>query len=303
MKYAFFEGQIVPFEEAKISVLTHAFNYGTGIFEGVRGYWNEKQKQLFLLKVPEHYERLKDSAKIMNIRIQQSVEALTELTIELARRNAYREDIYIRPLAYKSSRQIGVRLHNLEDDLTIFVTPFGDYLDTSIGIKCCVSSWKRLDDNMIPARGKITGSYVNSAFIKSEAMMNGFDEGIVLNHEGHVAEGSAENLFIVRDSRIITPPASDDILEGITRNTLMKLAQDDLGVEVIERSLDRTELYIADEVFLCGTGAQVSPVVEIDKRAVGDGKVGPITKKLSDLYFKAVRGENPKYSSWLIPVY
>lgn len=303
MKYAFFEGRIVPFEEAKISVLTHAFNYGTGVFEGVRGYWNEKQKQLYLLKVPEHYERLKDSTKIMNIRIQQSVEDLTELTIELARQNAYREDIYIRPLAYKSSRQIGVRLHNLEDDLTIFVTPFGDYLDTSIGIKCCVSSWRRLDDNMIPARGKITGSYVNSAFIKSEAMLNGFDEGIVLNHEGHVAEGSAENLFLVRDGRILTPPASDDILEGITRNSLMKLAQDDLGVEVVERSLDRTELYIADEVFLCGTGAQVSPVVEIDKRAVGDGKVGPITKKLSDLYFKAVRGENPKYSSWLIPVY
>lgn len=303
MKYAFFEGKIVPFEDAKISVMTHAFNYGTGVFEGIRGYWNAEQDQMFLLKLEAHYKRFLNSCKIMNIKLEQSVEELCELTKTLVQKNGYKEDVYVRPLAYKSSKVIGVRLHNLDDDLVIFMAPFGDYLDVSKGINVCVSSWTRIDDGMIPARAKITGAYVNSAFSKSEAMLDGYDEAIVLTKSGHVAEGSAENFFMIRDGVLITPSVSDDILEGITRTEIIAMAQQELGLKVIERSVDRTELYIADEIFLVGTGAQVSPVATVDKRPVGTGLVGPITKQLQELYFNAAKGNNPKYKDWLTPVY
>jgi len=303
MKYAFFEGKIVPFEDAKISVMTHAFNYGTGVFEGIRGYWNADQDQMFLLKLEAHYKRFLNSCKIMNIKLEQSVEELCELTKTLVQKNGYKEDAYVRPLAYKSSKVIGVRLHNLDDDLVIFMAPFGDYLDVSKGINVCVSSWTRIDDGMIPARAKITGAYVNSAFSKSEAMLDGYDEAIVLTKSGHVAEGSAENFFMIRDGVLITPSVSDDILEGITRAEIIAMAQQELGLKVIERSVDRTELYIADEIFLVGTGAQVSPVATVDKRPVGTGLVGPITKQLQELYFNAAKGNNPKYKDWLTPVY
>ncbi|MFA5929100.1 MAG: branched-chain amino acid transaminase, partial [Candidatus Margulisiibacteriota bacterium] len=220
MKFAYFEGKIVPFEDAKISVMTHAFNYGTGVFEGIRGYWNPEKKQLYILRLEQHYQRLQNSCKILNIKLDLSVEQLCKITKELVAKNGYQEDVYIRPLAYKSSKVIGVKLHGLEDDLVIFLSPFGAYLDTSKGIKACVSSWTRLSDNMIPARAKVTGAYVNSAFSKSEAMLDGYDEAIVLNRKGHVAEGSAENIFLVRDGALITPSVNEDILEGITRNTV-----------------------------------------------------------------------------------
>jgi branched-chain amino acid aminotransferase len=211
--------------------------------------------------------------------------------------------VYVRPIVYKSSETIGVRLHNLDADITIFGVPFGQYIDTEGGIRAQVSSWRRSDDNAIPARGKITGAYVNGALAKSEAQLNGFDEAIVLTSDGHVSEGSAENLFIVKDGVLITPPVTDNILEGITRRRLMELARDEFGATVVERSIDRTELYNADEVFLCGTGAQISPVIEIDRRAVGAGRPGPLTRDLSRTYFDAVRGRNPAYRDWLTPVY
>jgi branched-chain amino acid aminotransferase len=303
MKQAFFRGKIVPFSDAKIGIMTHAFNYGTGVFEGIRGYWNKDKKQMYILKLREHYERLAKSCKIMRISLKQSVDELCNITVELAKKNAYKEDVYIRPIAYKSSEKIGLGLTGLEDDLTIYLAPFGDYLDVSKGIKVCTSTWWRIDDNMIPARGKVTGVYVNSSLAKAEAKDGGFAEAIMLSSDGHVSEGSGENIFIVRSGRLFTPPQCDNILEGITRETLIDLAKNELGIEVIERSIDRTELYVAEEVFLCGTGAQVSPVVEIDRRAVGSGAVGPITKKLQKLYFDAVRGDNSKYSAWLTPVY
>ncbi|MBU0580075.1 MAG: branched-chain amino acid transaminase [Candidatus Margulisbacteria bacterium] len=303
MKFAYFQGKIVPFEEAKISVMTHAFNYGTGVFEGIRAYWNDKDKQLYVLKMKEHYERFLKSCKILNIDIKKSVKELIDITTELIKKNGYKEDVYIRPLAYKSSVKIGVRLHDLEDDFTIYMSPFGDYLDVSKGIRCCVSSWTRIDDTMIPARGKITGIYVNSAFSKSEAMLNGYDEALVMDSNGHVVEGSAENLFIIRDGVAITPQVNENILEGITRQALIKMLKEEIKIEVIERAIDRSELYIADEVFLCGTGAQVSPVVEIDHKIVAAGKPGEITMKLSKIYFDAVKGINRKYSEWLTPVY
>ena len=303
MKEAYFKGKIVPFSEAKLGIMTHAFNYGTGVFEGIRGYWNEQKKQMYILKLREHYERLARSCKIMKIKLKHGTDELCKITLELAKRNGYKEDIYIRPIAYKSSEVIGLGLTGLEDDLTIYLAPFGEYLDISKGIRVCASTWWRVEDNAVPARAKVTGIYVNSSLAKAEAKENGFDEALMFTSDGHLSEGTGENAFIVREGKLITPPFSDNILEGITRACIMEIVKNELGIEIIERSIDRTELYIADEMFLCGTGAQISAVVEIDRRTVGDGKIGPITKKLQKLYFEAVKGNDPKYSGWLTPVY
>ena len=301
--WAFFRGQFVPLQEANINVMTHAFNYGTAVFEGIRAYWNADHEQLYALDLVPHYERLRGSARFLMMELRYSPEELAQLTVELLRRDNIREDAYIRPIVYKSSEVVGVRLHNLESDVTIFAVPFGQYIDTEGGIRAQVSTWRRTDDNAIPARGKLTGAYVNGALAKSEAQLNGYDEAIVLTADGHVSEGSAENLFIVRDGKLVTPPVTDNILEGITRRALMRMAREELEVEVIERAVDRTELYLADEVFLCGTGAQISPVVEIDRRRVADGEPGPITRALSRTYFDAVRGRLEAYRHWLTPVY
>jgi branched-chain amino acid aminotransferase len=300
--WAYFRGEFVPLQDANVNVMTHAFNYGTGVFEGIRAYWNADEQQLFALDLLPHFERIRRSARLLMMDVRQSAQELADATLEVLRRDNLREDAYVRPLVYKSSETIGVRLHNLDHDVTIFATPFGQYIDTEGGIRAHVSSWRRTDDNAIPARGKITGSYVNGAFAKSEAQLNGFDEAIVLTQDGHVSEGSAENLFIVRNGLLITPPCTDNILEGITRGRLMGLAAD-LGMEVRERSIDRTELYLSDEVFLCGTGAQISAVVEIDRRAIGEGRPGPLTRRLSQAYFDAVRGRSERYRDWLTPVY
>lgn len=302
MKYAFFKGKIVPFAEAKIGVMTHAFNYGTGVFEGIRGYWNKEKGKMFVLKLKEHYERLFRSARILHLNIKYSVDELCKITLELVKKNGYKEDVYIRPLAYKSQEKIGLGLIGIEDDLTIYLAPFGAYLDISKGIKVCTSTWRRVEDIAIPARAKVTGVYVNSSLAKAEAVQKGCAEAIMLSSEGQVLEGSGENIFIVREGKVVTPAVHENILEGITRQALIQLLQDALGLEVIERSVDRSELYVADEVFLCGTGAQVSPVVEIDNRKVGNGRVGELTKKLQGVYFKAARGDDPKYQDWVTPV-
>jgi branched-chain amino acid aminotransferase len=301
-RYAFFKGRIVPIEEAVISVRTHAFNYGTGVFEGIRAYWNEEEQQLFIFRPREHYERLLTSARMLLMRFPYTPDDLTRITAELLQKEGYREDVYIRPIAYKADEVIGVRLHNLKEELTIWTTPFGHYIEREAG-HVMVSSWRRINDNAIPARSKITGAYVNSALAKSEAMLNGFDEAIVLTEDGHVAEGSAENLFILRNGVLITPPVTDEILEGITRRTISELAYNELGIPTLERHVDRTELYYADEMFLCGTGVQLVPVVSVDRRPVGDGEIGPITRQLRDLYFDVVRGKVPKYRGWCVPVY
>ena len=302
-QFAFFQGQIVPFEQAKVSVMTHAFNYGTGCFEGIRAYWNADEEQLYILKMREHYQRFMHNWRVLCIDLDYSIEDLESWTVELLRREGYKQDTYIRPLAYKSSLVIGVRLHDLEDDLAIFAEPFGKYIEKEEGASVCVSSWRRISDEAIPARCKITGAYINSAFAKTEAVLNGFDEAIVLNQDGHVSEGSAENLFIVRDGVLITPPVSDNILEGITRAVVIQLARDELGLEAVERPIDRTELYVADEAFFCGTGVQVAAIVSVDHRPVGTGKLGPVVRQLRDVYFAAVRGKLPRYRPWLTPVY
>lgn len=300
--WAFFEGDFVPLRDAKISVMTHAFNYGTAVFEGVRAYWNPEQEQLFGLDLLPHFERIHRSARILQMEVRLSPPELVATVVELLRRNGFREDAYIRPIVYKSSESIGVRLHNLDSELTIFSVPFGKYVDTESGIHAQVSTWRRTDDNAIPARAKITGSYVNGAFAKSEAQLNGFDEAIMLTQDGHVSEGSAENIFLIRDGVLLTPPVTDNVLEGITRAHIFEIARD-LGVSTEVRTLDRTELYAADEVFLCGTGAQLAPVTEIDRRPIGSGEAGPLTRRLHQIYFDAVRGRIEAYRGWLTPIY
>lgn len=302
-KFAFFCGQFVPIEEAKVSVMTHALNYGTGCFEGIRAYWNDETEQLLVFRLAEHYQRLHSSARILHMDLPYSVEQLSEITVELLRREAYRHDAYIRPLVFKSNELIGVRLHDLQDAFAVFAVPFGRYVEKEEGADVAVSSWRRISDNAIPARAKVTGAYVNSALAKTEAILNGFDEAIVLNQNGHVSEGSAENLFLVRDGKLITPPVTENILEGITRSTIIQLTHEELGLEVVERPIDRTELYVADEVFFCGTGVQVAAIVNIDRRPIGGGRMGPIVQQIRRLYFDVVKGRVPRYQHWCTPVY
>ena len=302
-RYAYVEGRFVPLEEARISVMTHALHYGTACFEGIRAYWNEEDRQLYVFRLQEHYQRMLNSCKILRIQPRLSLEQLEGITLEVLRRNGDREDVYVRPLFYKSERAVGVRLHGLSDDFLLFAVPFGPYLDVEKPIRCKVSSWRHVNDNTIPMRAKICGAYVNAALAKSEALEDGYDEAIFLTEDGHVSEGSAENLFIVRSGRLITTPVYADILEGITRATIMQLAREELGLEVEERPIDRTELYLADELFLVGTGAQVSAVGEVDRRTVGSGAMGPITRSIQRLYFDVVQGRVARYRHWLTPVY
>jgi len=300
--YAYFKKQVVPLADAKLGVMTHAFNYGTGVFEGIRGNWNAEEETVFLFKVEEHLKRLSTSAKILRITIEESHAEIARLISEIVSMSGIREDQYVRPLAYKSSEILGVRLHDLEDDLLVFVAPFGPYLDIEKGIRCMTSSWRRVEDVSIPARAKNTGIYVNSALAKTDAILNGFDEAIMLSMDGHVSEGSGENIVVIRNGVLYTPERSDNVLEGITLDTVKDLAKDELGLDVVERTIDRSELYVADEVFMTGTAAHVSSVIEVDHRPVGEGATGPITKQLQTIYFNAIYGRTPKYRHWCTPV-
>jgi len=299
----FMNGEFVVAERGVISVHTHGFAYGTGCFEGIRGYWNEQDQQIYLFRIREHFERLLRSCKVLQISLPYTVDQLIDISIELVRRNDHRGDIYIKPIAYKADLSIGVRLHGLSDDFLITSQPMGNYIDIT-GLHCCVSSWRRIDDNAIPARAKICGAYVNSALAKSEAIQNGFDEAIMLTHEGHVSEGSAANIFLLLNGELVTPAPTENILLGVTRDTLMELARRELGRITRERQVNRTELYAADEIFLCGTGVQVAPVVRVDHRPVGDGTIGPIARTIQETYFDVVRGRRPEYrAQWCTPVY
>ncbi len=302
-KELFMNGEFLPAERGVISVRTHAFAYGTGCFEGIRGYWNEQNQQVYLFRVREHFERFLRSSKVLQIALPYTVDDLIALSLELVRRNDQHQDVYLRPVAYIADEALGVKLHGLRYDFLLTSEPQGNYVDLS-GLKCGVSSWRRIDDNAIPARAKICGAYVNSAFAKSEAIQNGFDEAIMLTNEGHVSEGSAENIFLVVDGELVTPSPSENILLGITRETVMELAQRELGLVTRERQIDRTELYSADEIFMCGTGAQIAPVIEVDHRPVGDGQVGPVAGALQKIYFDIVRGNHATYSEqWCEPVF
>jgi branched-chain amino acid aminotransferase len=296
-------GGFCRYDEAKIGLLTHGLHYGTGCFEGVRGFWSTREEELFLFQLREHYERLHASAKIIMMKIEPSVDELIDITVELCVRNAFRSDVYLRPIVFKSAEMIGVRLHDIADAFALIAMPFDRYFDATAGLACGTSAWRRIDDNIIPARGKVTGGYINSALAKSEAILNGFDEAIMLSHDGHVSEGSAENIFVVKKGVLYTPDASQNILEGCTRKTIMTLADAELGVPVVERAIDRSELFVADEVFLTGSAAGVQFVRSVDHRPIADGRQGPITKKLADTYDAVVRGALPAYGRWLTPAY
>jgi len=302
-RFAYFQGRIVPYSEAKVGVMNHTLNYGTGVFGGIRAYWNAEEEQLFIFRLTDHLHRLLRSGHLILAEIGLDVEELRHLTIELAQREGLRQDCYIRPLIYNTDEIIGVRLHDLHPDLAMFAVPFDRYVERDTDAHVTVSSWRRLEDNSLPARGKITGAYVSSAFIKTDAVRSGFDEALVLSQDGHLSEGSAENVFIVRDDVLITPPVSENILEGITRRTVMILAQEELGLRVHERTIDRSEVYICDELFLTGTAAQVTAVTRVDHRPVGEGVMGPVTTQLRTLYGNIVRGRMRKYRHWNEPVY
>jgi branched-chain amino acid aminotransferase len=296
-------GKFVTYGDSKIGILSHGLNYGTGCFEGIRGYWNENASQLYFFRLVEHFERLAASAKFLMMELPESPEALCARTTELARVNGFRQHLYVRPLAYKNAEEIGVRLHNVTHDFTITAVPHKAYFDASEGLRACVSAWRRVDDNVAPARAKLTGIYVNSALAKTDAVSNGFDEAIMLNAAGNVAEGTAQNIFIVRGGVAITPPVSEGILEGVTRRSVIELCRRELNIEVVERSIGRSELYVAEEVFLAGTAVEIAPVIEVDRRPVGPGKVGPKAVALREIYHKATLGELKGYRHWLTPAY
>jgi branched-chain amino acid aminotransferase len=301
--YAFFNGQFVPFEEAKVSVMTHAFNYGTGCFEGIRAYWNQKDEQLYVFRMREHFERLHRSGSILRMQLSHTAVELGEIAVELLQKEGFQQDVYIRPLAYKVDEIIGVRLHDLTAGFTMFAVPFGRYIEKEEGAHVCISAWRRVDDNAAPARAKITGTYINSALVKTDAVLGGYDEALTLTQSGHISEGSAENFFMVRDGCLITPPVTSNILEGITRDTIIELAQEEMGLQTIERPIDRSEVYICQEAFFVGTGVQVAAITQVEHRPVGTGQLGPVVARLREIYFDVVRGNTPKYRHWCTPVY
>lgn len=301
-EYVFLDGNYIESDKAVIPVRTHAFLYGTSVFEGIRAYYNKEENQLYAFRVKEHYERLMRSAKVMWMKNPYTLEEYEKITVDLLRKNEYRTDVYIRPTLYKSSIKVGPTLTDNKDSFLIFTTPFGDYFDSGAGLKLCVSSWRRTSDNAIPPRAKVSGAYANSALIKTDAHEMGFDDAVVLSESGQVTEGSAMNIFLVINGVLTTTCRTDDILIGVTRNTVIELANE-LGIPVSERSIDRTELYNADEVFCCGTGAQIVPVESIDKRIIGDGKIGNITKAVQSLYYDVVKGKSDKFKKWCTPVY
>jgi branched-chain amino acid aminotransferase len=301
-KFAYFRGQIVPYSEAKVSVLTHGLNYGTAVFGGIRAYWNIDESELFLFRPFEHYRRFLDSARLLLMDFEHTPESLTQATVDLLKREGYRSNVYIRPLAYISDELIGVKLHGLHADISIVSIPFDRYIANDTNAHVTISSWRRVDDNMIPARGKISGAYANSALIKSDAMQSGFDDALVLTQEGHISEGSAMNVFMVRAGSVITPPITENILEGITRRTVIELLSNDLKIPVIERPMDRTEVYLCDELFLTGTAAQITAVTQVDHRPINGGMMGPVTSRIRDLFADVVYARLPKYRKWNIPV-
>ena len=297
-----FGGKYIPLADARVSILTHALHYGTGVFEGIRAHWEESAQELFVLRPREHFERWKRNCGVLRIEVPLSPEELCAVTLELMRRNEFRTNVYIRPIAYKCAERIGVAPDE-QDAFAIVAVPFGEYLHAEKGLHAGVSSWRRIEDNAIPARAKICGAYANSALASDEARRSGFDEAILLDENGHVAEGATCNLFMARKGKLITPPVTDNVLEGITRDCVMTLAARELGIEVVERSIDRSELYVCDELFLTGTAVGLAPVVRVDHRPVGDGAIGPLTRRLVQLYFDATRGHLPVYRKWLMGVY
>ena len=298
----YFNGQTMPESEARLPLLTHALHYGTGVFEGIRGYYEAGAREIMLFRAREHFERMARNVKYLGLHLPLSPEDLVDVATGLVRKNGCTSDVYVRPFSFKSSSKLGVVLPK-EESFAMIVVAMGRYMDTKKGLHVGVSSWRRIQDNAIPSRGKICGGYVNSALAAQEARDRGLDEAIFLNEDGHVAEGSAMNLFLARRGGLLTPDVSQGILEGITRETVILLARDILGICTEERAVDRSELYVADEAFLCGTAAEVAPVALVDGREIGNGQVGPVTLRLQKIYEDVVHGRMAEYRKWLDPCY
>ncbi len=294
---AYFRGEYLNPKDARIGIMTHAFHYGTATFGGINATWDEERRRHCLFRVKDHYRRQLGACKMLHIALPHDEDDMSAITVEAVRRTGYRENVYCRPVAYKSSEFIGVKLHDLEADWLVIATVLPPFATTG-GLRCCTSSWTRLNDSQIPTLGKICGGYVNGALAKTEAQLAGFDDGIMLTQEGHVSEGAVTNTFIVLNGRLITPPSSDGILMGITRDTVMQLARNELGLETVERSIVRSELYLAQEAFFTGTYAGVVPIVEVDRRPVGTGHTGTLTMQLQSMYREVAVGRNPKYAQW-----
>ena len=297
-----FRGGYVPLRDANVSILTHALHYGTGVFDGIRGYYEREQSEMFLVRPIEHFERWRRNCGIIHIAVAPDAHELTNIAMELCRLNNFHENLYIRPLAYKASPRVGVQPDDY-DEFAIIALPFGAYLPSENGLHAGIVSWRRVEDNAIPGRAKICGAYVNSALAGDEARRNGFDEAIFLTESGHVAEGATCNIFMIRGGKLVTPPATDNILEGITRDCIMTLARREMALEVVERSIDRSELYLCEELFFTGTAVEVAPITQVDHRPVGEGRVGPLTGRLRSLYEDATRGRLDAYHHWLLPVH
>jgi len=302
-KYAYFENEIVPFVEARISVMTQALHYGLAVFGGMRGYWNADEQQLYVFRSDDHFERLLQSAGMLRMHRDETPQQLTGIMTDLLRHEGLAQNCYIRPMIYKSALSVDVVIHDVPDELTIFANPVGDFVGSPTGLHVCFSSWNRIEDNAIPARGKISGTYVNSTMIRTDAKLAGYDDALVLNSDGQIAEASVANFFMIRKGKVITPPVYANLLEGITRRSVIEVARDILGYEVIERPIDRSEVYIADEAFMCGTGAEVTPITRVEHRAVGSGQIGEMTTQIRQAFLAVVYGRNPDYKHWLTPIY
>lgn len=301
-RFAYFEGAIVPIEQARVSITCNTLHYGTGCFGGLRAYWNTDERRLWLFRPLDHYRRLLSSAKMIFADIGHTPESLTDVTVQLLAAEGFRQNAYVRPIVYKDDGVFRVQLHDATDKVAIFAQPVGAYIHAAGLLRVAISSWRRVDDTMIPARGKLNGAYLNSALAKSEANKAGYDEALVLNQDGHVSEASAANVFIVRNGALVTPPVTANVLEGITRRTVIHLATKELGLEVVERDIDRSELFVADEVFLCGTGVQISAIGEVEGRVVADGAEGPVCAALRGRYGRIVTGRDPAYLHWCVPI-
>lgn len=299
---AFLDGSYIPLKDAKVGIMTHALHYGTGAFEGIRGNWNSDHEKMYIFRLREHYERMLRGAKLLFIDIPYTVEELCEITVEVIQRSGFREDVYIRPMAYKGEEKVAnLNLKALGDSFFCLAVPFGQYIDSDGAISCCIASYRRIDDTMVPPRFKLAGLYLNSILAKTDALSSGFDEAIMLNQDGHVCEGTGENIFVVHGDTVATPTLESNVLPGITRATVIDLIVNELGLRLQERPVDRSELYVADEVFLTGTAAHIQAVGSIDHRLIGSGSIGRLTKSLQDLYFPIVRGQNPKYLHYCTP--
>ncbi|MGB6770402.1 MAG: branched-chain amino acid transaminase [Candidatus Dormiibacterota bacterium] len=295
----YFGGDFVDIAEARVPITTHAFNYGTGCFEGIRAYWSKEHEQLYVIRLEQHAQRLLRSAQILHLEADAALTTsrLTEIVLELLARNDYQEDAYIRPILYKAGHTITVKLAGIPTDFCCYTLPLGDYLDIRKGLHLMTSSWRRIDDNAIPARAKPIGAYLNAALAADEARVRGYDEALMLTGDGHVSEASSANIFMVQDGVLITPPVTEDLLVGVTRDCIISMVGK-LGRDLEVRRLDRSELLCADEAFLCGTGVQIAPITSIDDREVGPGRLGPVTKELQDWYLQIVRGQVDDFPSW-----